>query len=57
MVETRLAFIPFALTITLANLARSILAARIGQTGTMIAALILGAVGYALLLRTRRAFR
>ena len=50
-VETGLAFIPFALTITAANLIGSTLAARIGSARTMIAALMAGAGGYALLLR------
>jgi len=51
-VETGLAFIPFALTITAANLVGSSLAARIGSARTMIGALMVSAVGYALLLRT-----
>jgi DHA2 family methylenomycin A resistance protein-like MFS transporter len=50
-VQTGLAFIPFALTITAANLVGSTLASRIGSARTMIGSLIVGAVGYALLLR------
>ena len=50
-VQTGLAFIPFALTITAANLVGSTLASRIGSARTMIGSLMVGAVGYALLLR------
>lgn len=50
-VETELAFIPFALTITAANLVGSTLAARVGSARTMIGPLMVGAIGYALLLQ------
>ncbi|QOZ67336.1 MFS transporter [Bradyrhizobium arachidis] len=50
-VETGLAFIPFALTITAANLVGSTFAVRIGAARTMIAALMVCVSGYALLLR------
>jgi MFS transporter, DHA2 family, methylenomycin A resistance protein len=49
--ETGLAFVPFALTVTAANLIGAALAARIGPGRTIVGALVVGAIGYALLLR------
>jgi DHA2 family methylenomycin A resistance protein-like MFS transporter len=50
-IETGLAFVPFALGITVANVIGSSVAARIGMARTIIAALAAAALGYALLLR------
>lgn len=50
-IETGLAFVPFALGITAANLIGSAIAARIGSARTIAAALAAAALGYALLLR------
>ena len=49
-VQAGLAFVPFALTITVANLVGASLAARISTAATSVGALAIGAVGYALLL-------
>jgi DHA2 family methylenomycin A resistance protein-like MFS transporter len=50
-IETGLAFVPFALGITVANVIGSSIAARIGMARTIVAALAAAALGYALLVR------
>lgn len=50
IVEAGLAFVPFALTITAANVIGGSLAAKVGAVRTMVGALTIAVIGYALLM-------